>query len=306
MEDFLWSVTFYGPAMKHLPCIVLEAIWLPALMILKTFCAFLAFLLEIFGVYGDGEFKWYYGYPYMTVVLNFSQMWALFCLVQFYNCTHQNLEPIKPLAKFISIKAIVFATWWQGVGIAILCAIGVLPKEGRFQNALQDFLICVEMAVAAVAHIFVFSAKPYRYLAVSQQGEVISHSHATKASIKLENKDAKDKAAAIERVDTHVEAPGTSVTESVQDIVLVGGKRVVKDVVLTINQAIEPVEKGVIKIQEKFHNAAAESDNEEDESPQLQVEEHLEEGGVDGEAKVVSSENKVILDDTNVDDEVCS
>ncbi|KAK9089430.1 hypothetical protein Scep_028512 [Stephania cephalantha] len=211
----------------------------------------------------------------MTVVLNFSQMWALFCLVQFYNCTHQNLEPIKPLAKFISFKAIVFATSWQGVGIAILCAIGVLPKEGRFQNALQDFLICVEVR------------------------EVISHSHATKASIKLENKDAKDKAAAIERIDTHVEAPGTSVTESVQDIVLVGGKRVVKDVVLTINQAIEPVEKGVIKIQEKFHNAAAESDKEEDESPQLEVEEHLEEGVVDGEAKVVSSENKVTLDDTN-------
>ncbi|KAK9102417.1 hypothetical protein Sjap_019671 [Stephania japonica] len=227
-------------------------------MILKTFCAFLAFLLEIFGVYGDGEFKWYYGYPYMTVVLNFSQMWALFCLVQFYNCTHQNLEPIKPLAKFISFKAIVFATWWQGVGIAILCAIGVLPKEGRFQNALQDFLICIEMAVAAVAHIFVFSAKPYRYLPVSPQGEAISH--AAKTTIMLE-KDAKDKAAAIEQVDTHVEAPGTSVTESVQDIVLVGGKRVVKDVVLTINQAIEPVEKGVIKIQEKLHNTAADSNN---------------------------------------------
>lgn len=31
-------------------------------MILKTFCALLAFLLELFGVYGDGEFKWYYGY----------------------------------------------------------------------------------------------------------------------------------------------------------------------------------------------------------------------------------------------------
>lgn len=31
-------------------------------MILKTVCAFLAFLLELFGLYGDGEFKWYYGY----------------------------------------------------------------------------------------------------------------------------------------------------------------------------------------------------------------------------------------------------
>lgn len=31
-------------------------------MILKTFCAFLALVLELFGVYGDGEFKWNKGY----------------------------------------------------------------------------------------------------------------------------------------------------------------------------------------------------------------------------------------------------
>ena len=52
-----------------------------------------------------------YRYPYMAVVLNFSQMWALYCLVQFYDVTHEGLKHIKPLAKFISFKAIVFATW---------------------------------------------------------------------------------------------------------------------------------------------------------------------------------------------------
>jgi hypothetical protein len=30
-------------------------------MILKTLCAFLALILEPFGAYGDGEFKWNYG-----------------------------------------------------------------------------------------------------------------------------------------------------------------------------------------------------------------------------------------------------
>lgn len=85
-------------------------------------------------------------YPYITVVMNFSQMWALYCLVQFYDVTHERLRPIKPLAKFISFKAIVFATWWQGVGIALLCAYGVLPKHGKMQTALQDFLICIEVS----------------------------------------------------------------------------------------------------------------------------------------------------------------
>lgn len=85
-------------------------------------------------------------YPYIAVVLSFSQMWALYCLVQFYNVTHERLKPIKPLAKFISFKAIVFATWWQGVGIALLCTIGILPKEEKFQTGLQDFLICIEVS----------------------------------------------------------------------------------------------------------------------------------------------------------------
>lgn len=51
-------------------------IYLIAQMILKTFCAFLALVLEIFGVYGDGEFKWYYGYVSLTSknISNFAPM----------------------------------------------------------------------------------------------------------------------------------------------------------------------------------------------------------------------------------------
>eukprot|EP01018_Ginkgo_biloba_P026739 Gb_38208 [translate_table: standard] len=91
------------------------------------------------------------GYPYITVVLNFSQMWALYCLVQFYAVTHDELREIKPLAKFISFKAIVFATWWQGVAIAIICSPSILadafPDGQTFQSGLQDFLICIEIKI---------------------------------------------------------------------------------------------------------------------------------------------------------------
>ncbi|MCO5567554.1 hypothetical protein L7F22_021248 [Adiantum nelumboides] len=66
-------------------------------MIMKTLCALLSLILELCGVYGDGEFQWNYGYPYITVAMNFSQMWALYCLVQFYNTAYEELKPIKPL-----------------------------------------------------------------------------------------------------------------------------------------------------------------------------------------------------------------
>ena len=31
-----------------------------------------------------GKFEWRYGYPYLAAVLNFSQTWVLYGLVQFY------------------------------------------------------------------------------------------------------------------------------------------------------------------------------------------------------------------------------
>lgn len=207
-------------------------------------------------------------YPYIVVVLNFSQMWALFCLVQFYNVTHERLKEIKPLAKFISFKAIVFATWWQGFGISLLCYYGVLPKEGRFQNALQDFLICIEMAIAAVAHLFVFPAEPYYYISVSECGKITAETSKKKTEVKVE-----ESGGLVERKEeTQVEASGTSIKESVQDIVIDGGQHVVKDVVLTINQAMGPVEKGVTKIQQKL----LDSDGKEEEETQVTVETSVE------------------------------
>ncbi|XP_057746045.1 protein LAZ1 homolog 2 isoform X1 [Arachis stenosperma] len=272
---------FRRPSTLGKDLLTIEKFGLVQYMILKTVCAFLALVLELCGVYGDGEFKWYYGYPYIAVILNFSQMWALFCLVQFYNVTHERLEPIKPLAKFISFKAIVFATWWQGVGIALLCTFGVLPKEGKLQTGLQDFLICIEMAIAAIAHVCVFSAKPYHYVPVFERGEF--RKETVEATLKIEE-GGKEKEALVKETTTQVEAPRTSLKESVQDIVVEGGQRVVKDVVLTINQAIGPVEKGVTKIQETFHHKTVVSSDEEEEESDIHkevVEETLtgEEGG---------------------------
>ncbi|TVU46611.1 hypothetical protein EJB05_06156 [Eragrostis curvula] len=194
-------------------------------MILKTLCAFLALILEIFGAYGDGEFKWNYGYPYIAVVINFSQTWALYCLVKFYNATHEKLQAIRPLAKFISFKAIVFATWWQGFGIAIICQTGLLPKEDKVQNFIQDFLICIEMAIAAIAHAFVFTVEPYQHIPILDHEKITCKE--SKLEVKVDvNDDNSRTPTAIEQKETHVEAPGTSIRESVQDVVLGGGHHV--------------------------------------------------------------------------------
>lgn len=87
----------------------------------------------------------------MAVVLNFSQSWALYCLVQFYTVTKDELAHIQPLAKFLTFKSIVFLTWWQGVAIAILYSLGLFKSaiaQGlELKSSVQDFVICIEVDV---------------------------------------------------------------------------------------------------------------------------------------------------------------
>ncbi|KAL4527527.1 hypothetical protein Ndes2526A_g08691 [Nannochloris sp. 'desiccata'] len=100
------------------------------------------------GNYCDGEFKSGCAYPYVAFVNNCSQMWALYCLVLLYNATKRELAPINPLPKFIAIKAVVFLTFWQALGIEIAAHIGLIkPAElstydtDDLAAGLQNFLI---------------------------------------------------------------------------------------------------------------------------------------------------------------------
>lgn len=78
------------------------------------------------------------------------------------------------------------------------------------------------MAIAAVAHIFVFSAKPYHFLPVSEYRKIT----AEKSEVVLKIKGEEAKPAILEKEEMEVKAPGTSVKESVQDIVVEGGQKV--------------------------------------------------------------------------------
>ncbi|XP_027356680.1 protein LAZ1 isoform X2 [Abrus precatorius] len=217
-------------------------------MIIKAFTAILAVILEAFGVYCEGEFK-----P------GCGQSWALYCLVQFYTVTKDELAHIKPLAKFLTFKSIVFLTWWQGVAIALLCTVGLFKSpiaHGlQFKSSIQDFIICIEMGIASVVHLYVFPAKPYELMGDCLPGSVsVLGDYSADCPLDPDEIRDSERPTKLRLPTPDVDAKsGMTIRESVRDVVIGGGGYIVKDLKFTVHQAVEPVEKGITRFNEKLH-----------------------------------------------------
>ncbi|KAL7086121.1 hypothetical protein ACP275_14G320400 [Erythranthe tilingii] len=225
-------------------------------MILKMICALLAMLFESLGVYGEGKFEWGYAYPYLAVVLNFSQTWALYCLVQFYSVIKNKLAPIKPLAKFLTFKSIVFLTWWQGVAVAFLFSFGALQGSLALvlKTRIQDYIICIEMGIAAVVHLYVFPAIPYKRGERCVRNVAVMTDYASLGT-PPDAEEVKDSERTtrvrFSRHEDRLQSP--KLHQSVRDVVIGSGGIIVDDMKFTVSHVVEPVERGFAKINRTFH-----------------------------------------------------
>uniref|UniRef100_A0A0D9YW91 Uncharacterized protein n=1 Tax=Oryza glumipatula TaxID=40148 RepID=A0A0D9YW91_9ORYZ len=254
-------------------------------VIIKTLTASLSLILQPFGAYCDGEFNLRCGYPYFAAVLNFSQYWALYCLVEWYTATKDELAHIKPLAKFLSFKsigimiAIMYSLGLKSVGTEL----GVKVKHSRFHHLYRGtspfrvrraskeyrlfFITCKlisvkrvlglnspTMGIASVVHLYVFPAKPYSLLGNHRSPENISVLGDYAATDPVDPDEIKD----ISR-PTKLRLPQlepdeiivTNVKESVRDFVIGSGEYVIKDLKFTMKQAVRPVGKRFEKLMKK-------------------------------------------------------
>ena len=118
---------------------------------------FIGVICESQGAYGDGELNYNQGYLWVTLIINCSQLTSLYALAWLYMIMKKELTPFSPVFKFLVIKSVVFFTFWQGVGLAVLVKIGAITDSdnfsvGQVQVGLQDFIITIEMFIAACCH----------------------------------------------------------------------------------------------------------------------------------------------------------
>ncbi|XP_069036871.1 transmembrane protein 184A [Lepisosteus oculatus] len=140
--------------------------------VIKPIMAVITILLQAFGKYHDGDFNVNSGYLYITIIYNFSVSLALYALFLFYFATSDLLRPYEPVLKFLTIKSVIFLSFWQGMLLAILERCDVIPKAlyidghkvgaGTVAAGWQNFIICIEMFFAAIALRYAFTCRVYQ------------------------------------------------------------------------------------------------------------------------------------------------
>ncbi|EMS60425.1 hypothetical protein TRIUR3_22381 [Triticum urartu] len=120
-------------------------------VILKPILVVITFILYAKGKYEDGNFSVNQSYLYITIIYTISYSMALYALALFYAACRDLLRPYNPVPKFIIIKSVVFLTYWQGV-LVFLAAKSRFIKNAEKAADLQNYVLCVEMLIAAIGH----------------------------------------------------------------------------------------------------------------------------------------------------------
>lgn len=139
---------------------------------MKPVLAVAAIIMKATGTYQEGYVGLRSGYFWSGIIYNVSVTLSLYSLGMFWVCMAHDLQPFRPVPKFLCVKLIIFASYWQGFFLSILVWLGVIHDVGYYTpdniaRAIQDVLICFELPGFAIAHWYAFSWKDYADRSIS-------------------------------------------------------------------------------------------------------------------------------------------
>lgn len=140
---------------------ILQYAWVKPVLSVATI------IMKATGTYKEGYIGVSSGYFWSSIIYNISITVCLYALAMFWVCMTEDLQPFRPMPKFLCIKGIIFASYWQGLFLSILVWLGAIPDDvpgytpDNLAAAIQDALICFEMPFFAFAHWYAFSWHDY-------------------------------------------------------------------------------------------------------------------------------------------------
>ena len=92
---------------------------------------------------------------------------AMYCVIQFYVQLREPLADHKPFLKVLAIKLVIFLSFWQASAISVgTSSLNLVhPNEvlayPDIKVGIPSLLLCFEMAIFAVLHLWAFPYRPY-------------------------------------------------------------------------------------------------------------------------------------------------
>ncbi|KAF1991007.1 DUF300-domain-containing protein, partial [Aulographum hederae CBS 113979] len=134
---------------------------------IRVFFTFVSLITEFFDRYCESSLSPAFARIWVQVFEGVSVTIAMYFLIQFYIQLRGDLAAFKPGLKILCIKLVIFFSFWQTMVISFLASTsGPLQPTATLaypdiKVGIPSMLLCVEMAIFAVMHVFAFSAKPY-------------------------------------------------------------------------------------------------------------------------------------------------
>ncbi|KAF1740884.1 hypothetical protein MXB_1164 [Myxobolus squamalis] len=139
----------------------------------KIVTSIIVIILHRRNLYQEGIFckfnpSFYYGYLYISIFYNISYTLALHGIIFFYHMTKVFLIPHDPLYKFLTVKFIMFLSYWQAfILILFVKSGGAIKSCGNFtavthSNGILFFILTFEMILTSILLCLAFPVKIYQ------------------------------------------------------------------------------------------------------------------------------------------------
>ncbi|KAL1851178.1 hypothetical protein Plec18170_006502 [Paecilomyces lecythidis] len=135
--------------------------------LVRVLMTIVAVATQTVGLYCEESLNPAFSHVWVLVLESICVSIAMYCLVQFYIQISKDVKQYKVFLKILSIKLVIFLSFWQTTLISFLTSSGVLKPTRLVQSqdvkiGIPNLLICIEMAIFSVLHIWAFKWQPYK------------------------------------------------------------------------------------------------------------------------------------------------
>jgi hypothetical protein len=141
----------------------------------------------------DDDPYYYFKSPtfYIAMVTNISVFFAFNGLLKFYHAVQEDLRWCKPFSKFMSIKGIVFLTFWQGLLISIIVNLHVQTSSTITSSSSRGSSANITVSPNSTAAAKGFAPTPapihHRFLFGDDDDEDNTHSSSDDQAAQIQN-----------------------------------------------------------------------------------------------------------------------